>query len=271
MGIGTTIATAFWTAATGGLGPLVYAAIIGIAALISVIVVYWKELDAGVKSLTGNFFDMWDVLLLLGVVVLGPISWLALIGKKIYDNWAAIKGMFKSVGNSIIDMVNSVLPYINKMLSMLSYIPGIDIGPITPIAAMANGGVLKSGSAIVGEDRKPEMIKHTSRGTVVTPLGPATSHGAGGSPGDIASGMSAASGVGKPVGQKFDESLTAAVKENTEIMKKILDKPAAKRNDQPVELVVNMGTQQLRAAGKMIDGMLADLPGNNIKLRYGVS
>ena len=236
-------ATGVATTATLGLNAALLAnpitlIVVGVVALIAAIVgliVYWDELSAGVSSLTGGFLDMWDVLLLIGSAALGPVSLLILVGKKIYENWSAIKDMFTSVGNSIIDMVNSVLPYINKMLSALSYI-GIDIGPIGPIAALQHGGVLESGSAVVGEGGKPEMIRHTGQGTVVTPL-----------PG------------GQPTGGGGNAALITALQENTAAVKSMMSAMGGGGGD----IVLTLDEREFgRAVGKVNKNQ------NSLRFRY---
>jgi hypothetical protein len=234
-------ATATWAWTAALLANPITGIVLGVMALAAAVVgliVHWDKLTAGVKSLTGGFLDMWDVLLLIGSVALGPVSLLVLVGKKIYENWSAIKDMFTSVGNSIIDMVNSVLPYINKMLSALSYV-GIDIGPIGPIPGLKNGGVLESGTAIVGDGGKPEMIKHTSTGTVVTPL-------PGGKTGQTAAGGGNA-------------ALIAALQENTAAVKSMLNAMGSGGGD----IVLTMDEREFgRAVGKVNKNQ------NSLRFRY---
>jgi hypothetical protein len=240
---------AVWTAAQWalniamGANPIgaVILAVVLLGSAIAGILGYWDELNAGVQSLTGGFFDMWDVLILISTLVVGPIALLALAGKKIYDNWSAIKDMFKSVGNTIIDMVNYVLPAINSMLSALNYIPGINIGPIGPIAAMATGGVLKSGSAVVGEGGSPEIIKHTAGGTVVTPLS--------------AAGKKATAGAGLD-----NSALIAAIQENTTAVKTMIQSMKGGGGD----IVLTVDEREFaRAVGKI------NKEQNSVRFRYG--
>ena len=156
---------------------LIVLGIIALTAAVVGLVVYWDELNAGVQSLTGGMFDMWDVLLL----IMGPIGLVILPFKKLYENIDAVTAAFKTMVNGIIGGINIIVEPLRMLMGGLSSLTGgaIDL-TFGDMPMMQDGGTLKSGTAIVGDGGKPEMIKHTSGGTVVTPLPGAKADTSGG-------------------------------------------------------------------------------------------
>lgn len=117
---------------------------------------------------------------------------LAELVKTIYDNWDKIKqkltdakdyvvGIFEKIRdavkekiNAVIDFVNSGIEAINKLIakindSALGKFFGINIGSIGTLPALAGGGSLASGSALVGENG-PELLSMSNGRANVQPL-----------------------------------------------------------------------------------------------------
>lgn len=117
---------------------------------------------------------------------------LADLVKTIYDNWDKIKqkftdakdyvvGIFEKIRdavkekiNAVIDFVNKGIEAINKLIakindSALGKFFGINIGSIGTLPALAGGGSLASGSALVGENG-PELLSMSNGRANVQPL-----------------------------------------------------------------------------------------------------
>lgn len=76
----------------------------------------------------------------------------------------------RSVVNSVISMINSIINAVNNALSALSRLVGAQSSiSIKTIPMMAKGGILSSGSAIVGENG-PELLTMLGSKAQVTPL-----------------------------------------------------------------------------------------------------
>lgn len=71
--------------------------------------------------------------------------------------------------NYIIGLVNSAIDGINLLINGINKIPGVSLGEIGNIPMFANGGILSSGSAIVGE-AGPELLTVNAGRAVVQPL-----------------------------------------------------------------------------------------------------
>ena len=80
-----------------------------------------------------------------------------------------IASIFKGVINTIIGMLNGLLGKANGLIDGINLIPGVDIPHIPTIPLLAKGGVVRSGSAIVGE-AGPELMTVLGNRTVVQPL-----------------------------------------------------------------------------------------------------
>lgn len=71
--------------------------------------------------------------------------------------------------NAIIGMVNGAISGINTLIRGINNLPGVDIPTIGKIPYLAKGGVLSSGSAIVGE-AGPEILTMAGNRAIVQPL-----------------------------------------------------------------------------------------------------
>lgn len=80
-----------------------------------------------------------------------------------------IASIFKGVINTIIGMLNGLLGKANGLIDGINLIPGVDIPHIPTIPLLAKGGVVRSGSAIVGE-AGPELMTVLGNRTIVQPL-----------------------------------------------------------------------------------------------------
>lgn len=132
--------------------------------------------------------------LIAGIAALVLI--LADLVKTIHDNWDKIKqkvtdakdyvvGIFEKIRdavkekiNAVIDIVNNGIDAINKLIakindSALGKFFGINIGSVGTLPALAGGGVLQSGSALVGE-RGPELLTMRNGAAAVQPLATTT-------------------------------------------------------------------------------------------------
>lgn len=103
------------------------------------------------------------------------------IFKTVWDNFANIA---KTPLNAVIKLVNSLISGINTMISKLNelsidipdWVPGVggesfgfDIPEIPSIPALAKGGIVSSGTALVGE-AGPELLSVANGKAIVTPL-----------------------------------------------------------------------------------------------------
>lgn len=117
---------------------------------------------------------------------------IAALVKAIHDNWDKIKqkvtdakdyvvGIFEKIRdavkekiNAVIDFVNKGIEAINKLIakindSALGKFFGINIGSVGTLPALAGGGSLASGSALVGENG-PELLSMSNGRANVQPL-----------------------------------------------------------------------------------------------------
>lgn len=129
-------------------------------------------------------------LLIAGIAALVLV--LADLVKTIHDNWDKIKqkvtdakdyvvGIFEKIRdavkekiNAVIDFVNKGIEAINKLIakindSALGKFFGINIGSVGTLPALAGGGSLASGSALVGENG-PELLSMSNGRANVQPL-----------------------------------------------------------------------------------------------------
>ena len=82
---------------------------------------------------------------------------------------SGIASIFKGVLNAAISIVNGVVGGINLLISGINLIPGVNIPKIPSIPMLAKGGIVRSGSAIVGE-AGPELMTVLGNRTIVQPL-----------------------------------------------------------------------------------------------------
>ena len=94
--------------------------------------------------------------------------------------WTGVKEIFggifgglvslvKAPINGIISLVNAAISGINTLINGVNSIPGVKIPNIPKIPLLAKGGIVKRGSAIVGE-AGPELLTVLGNRTVVQPL-----------------------------------------------------------------------------------------------------
>ena len=94
--------------------------------------------------------------------------------------WTGVKEIFggifgglvslvKAPINGIISLVNAAIGGINTLINGVNSIPGVNIPNIPKIPMLAKGGIVRSGSAIVGE-AGPELMTVLGNRTVVQPL-----------------------------------------------------------------------------------------------------
>lgn len=83
--------------------------------------------------------------------------------------FAYIGNIAKRPLNSVIGMVNGAISGINMLIRGINNLPGVDIPTIGKIPYLAKGGVLSSGSAIVGE-AGPEILTMSGNRAIVEPL-----------------------------------------------------------------------------------------------------
>lgn len=105
--------------------------------------------------------------------------------QKVKDTFQAIKDFFVDIWTRITDAVkekvNAIIEFVNKAIEAINTLTtkvnnskigsalGINIGQIGTIPALASGGVLSSGSALVGESG-PEILTMDNGRAVVQPL-----------------------------------------------------------------------------------------------------
>lgn len=80
-----------------------------------------------------------------------------------------VVGIAKGVLNSIIGLINGALEGLNLLIKGANHIPGVNIPSIPTIPLLAMGGIVRSGSAIVGE-AGPELMTVLGNRTIVQPL-----------------------------------------------------------------------------------------------------
>lgn len=94
--------------------------------------------------------------------------------------WTGVKEIFggifgglvslvKAPINGIISLVNAAIGGINTLINGVNSMPGVNIPNIPKIPMLAKGGIVRSGSAIVGE-AGPELMTVLGNRTVVQPL-----------------------------------------------------------------------------------------------------
>lgn len=189
------------TALTGPFG-LVIAAIIGVVLVINT---FGDQIQAVLQSaddfLQNVFATDWTTVFgpVLGEVLNGFMAnvkniWDSI--KSVFDGvidfvrgvfagdweraWNGVKEIFggifgglislvKAPINGIISLVNAAIGGINTLINGVNSIPGVNIPNIPKIPLLAKGGIVKSGSAIVGE-AGPELMTVLGNRTIVQPL-----------------------------------------------------------------------------------------------------
>ena len=156
---------------------------------------------AGISGAVGTFLTLWPNITgaFAGVpafAVANPIALVAAafvgLAALIIANWDKIRPILdeivakiKSGINGVITLINGLINGINKLIGGINSIRvnppawftaltgigtfGLNLPKIPNIPMLANGGLLSSGSAIVGE-AGPEILQMTDRGSLVQPL-----------------------------------------------------------------------------------------------------
>lgn len=89
---------------------------------------------------------------------------------QIFQNiFSYIGNIAKRPLNSIIGMINGAISGFNMLIKGANKLPGVDIPTIGKVPYLAKGGVLSSGSAIVGE-AGPEILTMAGNRAIVQPL-----------------------------------------------------------------------------------------------------
>lgn len=132
---------------------------------------FFTNLIDGIKTKWGDFKDFWD----------GLWGGIKTTAENIFNS---LVGIAKVPINGIIGLLNGAIGGINELIAGINkiqvdipdWVPsiggksfGINIPKISEIPMLANGGVLSSGNAIVGE-AGPELLSMMSGKAVVTPL-----------------------------------------------------------------------------------------------------
>ena len=126
----------------------------------------WEGIKAIFSNVASFFQGIWNTI----------TSMFTSIGVAIGDG---ISGAFKSVINAVIGfagkIINGFIKSINTAISVINYIPGVNIPLLAEVnlPKLANGGIIASaGSVMVGE-RGPEIL-NLPKGASVTPLNKTT-------------------------------------------------------------------------------------------------
>lgn len=80
-----------------------------------------------------------------------------------------LKAAAKAPLNAIISLVNMAISGINGVINTINKLPGVSIGQVGKIPYLAKGGILSSGSAVVGE-AGPELLTINQGRAIVQPL-----------------------------------------------------------------------------------------------------
>lgn len=156
---------------------------------------------AGISGAVGTFLTLWPNITgafaaVQAFAVANPIALVAAavvgLAALIIANWDKIRPILdeivakiKSGINGVITLINGLINGINKLIGGINSIRvnppawftaltgigtfGLNLPKIPNIPMLANGGLLSSGSAIVGE-AGPEILQMTDRGALVQPL-----------------------------------------------------------------------------------------------------
>ena len=148
--------------------------VIGIAGLIAAITALWNNSE----SFRNFWIGVWNNIC---TAVDEGVDWISYgidrIDSFFSGLWQGIVNGAVTCGNNVINEVNSIiagaLAPLNAIISAANKIPGVNIptlsAAIPNIPALATGGTVISGSAIVGE-AGAELLTVSPHGTVVTPL-----------------------------------------------------------------------------------------------------
>lgn len=148
---------------------------VAVGALVAAIITHWDK----IKPILAEVWEkIKDVATKVADVIKGAIEKVQAAFQAVKDFfvgiWETIKEAAKEKINAIIGFVNKGIEAINKFTSKINESGvgrffGINIGQISTIPALAGGGVLQSGSALVGE-RGPELLTMRNGAAAVQPL-----------------------------------------------------------------------------------------------------
>ena len=152
---------------------------VAVGALVAAIVTHWDK----IKPILAEVWEkIKDVATKVADVIKGAIEKVQAAFQAVKDFfvgiWETIKEAAKEKINAIIGFVNKGIEAINKFTSKINESGvgrffGVNIGQISTIPALAGGGVLQSGSALVGE-RGPELLTMRNGAAAVQPLSTTT-------------------------------------------------------------------------------------------------
>lgn len=152
---------------------------VAVGALVAAIVTHWDK----IKPILAEIWEkIKDVATKVADVIKGAIEKVQSAFQAVKDFfvgiWETIKEAAKEKINAIIGFVNKGIEAINKFTSKINESGvgrffGVNIGQISTIPALAGGGVLQSGSALVGE-RGPELLTMRNGAAAVQPLSTTT-------------------------------------------------------------------------------------------------
>lgn len=147
----------------------------GIVALVALIIANWDK----IKPILDKVWEtVKTVVEAIGALIKGAIDKVKATIENIKSFfvgiWDAIVETAKSKINAVIEFINKGIEAVNNFISKINNsgigkFLGVNIGTIATIPALANGGVLQSGSALVGE-RGPELLTMRNGGAQVQPL-----------------------------------------------------------------------------------------------------
>lgn len=148
---------------------------VAVGALVAAIITHWDK----IKPILAEVWEkIKDVATKVADVIKGAIEKVQAAFQAVKDFfvgiWETIKEAAKEKINAIIGFVNNGIEAINKFTSKINESGvgrffGVNIGQISTIPALAGGGVLQSGSALVGE-RGPELLTMSNGAAAVQPL-----------------------------------------------------------------------------------------------------
>ncbi len=140
--------------------------------------VFGPILGSALNKFFANAKNTWN---LIKIVLNGVIDFIRGVFTGDWERaWNGViqifQGIFTYIGNiakrpinSVIGMVNGAISGINTLIRGINNLPGVDIPTIGKIPYLAKGGVLSSGSAIVGE-AGPEILTMSGNRAIVQPL-----------------------------------------------------------------------------------------------------
>lgn len=149
--------------------------IAGIVALVAAIIANWDKIKPILDAVWNKVKEVFDK---IADIVKSAIDKVKSIIEAVRDFfvgiWELIVDTAKAKINTVIDFINKAIEAVNNFTSKINNSGigkffGINIGQISTIPALAGGGVLQNGSALVGE-RGPELLTMQNGAAQVQPL-----------------------------------------------------------------------------------------------------